>query len=104
MEAFEKKAYLNRLFDKYRNLLTDKQVSYFEYYFYDDYSLQEIADILNVSRNAVHDQLKKVESHLFDYEEKLRLLAKADQRQALINEIKSSKDLALLDDLGKLDE
>lgn len=104
MEAFEKKEHLNQLFDKYQVLLTEKQVSYFKYYFYDDYSLQEIADIFKVSRNAVHDQLKKVEEHLFDYEEKLGLLDKSMKRQNLINRIKESENIDLLDEIGKLDE
>ncbi len=104
METFEKKEHLNRLFDKYQSLLTDKQVSYFKYYFYDDYSLQEISDIVGVSRNAVHDQLKKVETHLIDYENKLGLLSKAFKRLDLINQIKRSQDFDLLDEIGKLDE
>ncbi len=104
MEAFEKKAYLIQLFEQYEKLLTEKQISYFKYYFYDDYSLQEIAEIFDVSRNAVHDQIKKVEKHLIDYEEKLALLTKMLKRQDLINDIKKSKDLSLLDEIGKLDE
>lgn len=104
METFEKKEYLNQLFDKYQSLLTDKQISYFTYYFHDDYSLQEIAEIYQVSRNAVFDLLKKVENRLFEYEEKLHLLKLQQQRQQVINTIKETNDLSLLDEIGKLDE
>ncbi|MFA6801647.1 MAG: hypothetical protein WCR19_06025 [Acholeplasmataceae bacterium] len=104
MENFEKKEYLNSLFDKYQVLLTEKQISYFKYYFQEDYSLHEIAEIFEVSRNAVYDQLKKVEKYLLSYEEKLHLLEKADQRQKLLNLYKSSLDIKLLDEIGKLDE
>jgi len=104
MENFEKKEQLNQLFDLYQNLLTDKQKAYFKYSFYDDYSLQEIADIFDVSRNAVYDQLKKVEKHLLDYEEKLHLLYKATKRREIILQIKETKDLKRLDEIGKLDE
>ena len=37
-------------------------------YYFNDYSLSEIADNLNVSRNAIWDILKKVEHNLEDYE------------------------------------
>jgi predicted DNA-binding protein YlxM (UPF0122 family) len=104
MENFEKKEQLNQLFDLYQNLLTDKQKAYFKYSFYDDYSLQEIADIFNVSRNAVYDQLKKVEKHLLDYEEKLELLDKRIKRRKIILKIKQTKQIELLDEIGKLDE
>lgn len=59
MESFEKKAWYNQLFDLYGDLLTDKQQSYFKLYYFEDYSLQEIAEVFEVSRNAVFDQLKK---------------------------------------------
>lgn len=65
---------LNRLFDIYGELLTDKQRMYFEYYYLNDYSLSEISDLLSVSRNAVHMQLKNVVHHLENYEEKLNVL------------------------------
>ena len=75
MERLEKKEYLNRLFELYKRLLTEKQRETFIYYYVDDYSLQEIAEIFHVSRNAIFDQLKKVEQHLNDYEENRKLPA-----------------------------
>lgn len=64
------------LYDIYHNLLTDKQRMYFEDYYYADLSLSEIADNYNVSRNAVHDQLKRTVGELEEYENKLHLQAK----------------------------
>ena len=58
------------LYDIYHNLLTDKQRMYFEDYYYADLSLSEIADNYNVSRNAVHDQLKRIVGELEEYENK----------------------------------
>lgn len=104
METLEKKEQLNELFDMYQKLLTDKQVQYFKYYYQDDYSLQEIADLSDVSRNAIFDQLKKVESHLFSYEEKLQLLSNRQKRLKIIDQLKETKDLGKLDDLRKLEE
>ena len=47
------------LYDYYKGLLTSKQQEYFEMYYFNDYSLGEIAAYLNISRNAVFDQIKK---------------------------------------------
>ncbi len=104
METLDKKEYLNQLFDFYESLLTEKQRLYFEYYYIEDYSLQEISELYKVSRNAIFDHLKKVEQHLLDFEKKLKLLTLKNQRLALIKKIKTSGDLTLLDALRKLDE
>ena len=55
---------LGRLFDIYGSLLTAKQRTCLSLYFYDDLSLSEISDELGVSRQAVHDLLKRVERRL----------------------------------------
>ncbi len=67
---------LIELYDLYFELLTDKQKEYFEEYYFDDFSISEIAENHEISRNAVHDQLKKVIKNLEDYELKLGLLKK----------------------------
>ena len=104
MENLEKKEQLNELFDIYQSLLTDKQVLYFKYYYQDDYSLQEIAELLDVSRHAIFDQLKKVEMHLFSYEEKLKLLEHKQARLKIIDQLNDTCDQKLIDQLRKLDE
>ncbi len=104
METLEKKEQLNELFDIYQNLLTDKQMEYFRYYYQEDYSLQEIAELLDVSRNAIFDQLKKVEIHLFSYEEKLKLLEKKQKRLEIMDQLQTKDCKKLIDELRKLDE
>lgn len=104
MEALEKKEQLNQLFDLYQSLLTEKQVLYFELYYKEDYSLQEIAENYNLSRNAIYDHLKKVEEHLYDYEAKLKLFDLNQKRSILLDEIEKTKDLNLIKQLRKLDE
>ena len=69
----DKKLYLVNLYDYYGVLLTEKQQQYFENYYFDDLSLGEIAENDNVSRNAVHGQLKNVEERLQFYEKSLHL-------------------------------
>lgn len=84
MESVEEKVKYHQLYDIYGQLLTEKQRSYFEYYYLDDYSLSEISNILDVSRNAVHDQVKIVIAHLDHYEEILHLLEKKEKRDQII--------------------
>ena len=58
------------LYDFYSELLTDKQKEYFEDYYFNNLTLQEIADNNNVSRNAVHKNIKDILAKLDYYEEK----------------------------------
>ena len=64
------------LYDYYGELLSSSQKEYFEKYYFDNLSLSEISENLNVSRNAVHKQLKSVEEKLQFYDEKLNLIEK----------------------------
>ncbi len=70
MDDFE---YINELLPFYLTLLTDKQQQIVQLYYYENYSLSEIAENLDVSRNAVYDTLKKSTGIIKKYEEKLQL-------------------------------
>lgn len=74
------------LYEIYGDLLTDKQKEYFEFYYYDDLSLGEIAINNNVSRNAVYDMLKKTETILEHYEEVLKIFDKTNRILKLIDD------------------
>ena len=76
------------LYDYYGELLSSSQKEYFEKYYFDNLSLSEISENLNVSRNAVHKQLKLVEEKLQFYDEKLNLIKKYNN---VLNEIKDEK-------------
>ena len=56
------------LYDFYGALLTEKQRSVMALYHEENLSLSEIADEYGISRQAVHDALKKAEQALEDYE------------------------------------
>ena len=108
----EKTTRMNFLFDFYQALLTDKQRSYMELYYLDDHSLGEIAESYEVSRQAVYDNIRRTEAMLEEYEEKLNLLSKFQERQALletlekaIQEDNSSKEemLTLIEQLKESD-
>ena len=64
------------LYDFYGELLTKHQRRIYESIVYDDLSLGEIAEEEGVSRQAVHDIVKRCDRALQGYEEKLRLVAK----------------------------
>ncbi|MCZ8535616.1 putative DNA-binding protein [Paenisporosarcina quisquiliarum] len=78
---------MNFLYDFYQSLLTDKQRSYMHLYYLDDHSLGEIADEYEISRQAVYDNIRRTEAMLEEYEEKLKLLEKFQQRQLVMNQL-----------------
>lgn len=83
----DKFVHLNRLFVLYKNLLTEKQGTILEYYFTEDLSLGEISEEINVSRQAVHDTLKRCEAILSDYEKKLGLMKREQEISQKMDEI-----------------
>lgn len=86
--------YIIDLYDIYSELLNDKQKEYFEHYYYNNLSLGEIADILKVSRNAVHKNIKAVEMKLKEYESKLNLYEKNKKIKKIITKIED-KDIKI---------
>jgi predicted DNA-binding protein YlxM (UPF0122 family) len=84
----EKTNQVNLLFDFYAPLLKGKQREYLELYYLDDLSLGEIAEKHEVSRQAVYDHIKRAEKQLFEYEEKLLLAAKHEQRSAILKRMR----------------
>lgn len=84
----EKTNYMNTLFEFYHALLTDKQQGYLSLYYGDDFSLGEIAEEFEVSRQAVYDNIKRTEKILIGYEEKLRLVENYLHRKELFIQLK----------------
>lgn len=78
---------LINLYDCYSSLLTSKQQNYFEDYYFNDLSLKEIAENENISRNAIFNQIKKLEKKLNTYESKLHLYDKSKKIKELIKTI-----------------
>lgn len=73
---------VNLLFDFYGALLTARQQELMQAYYIEDLSLAEIAGEGGVSRQAVHDLIKRAEAALFDYEERLGFYREYQERQA----------------------
>ncbi len=69
----EKNIEISLLFDFYKPLLTTSQQEAVELYYNDDLSLAEIAMQMNITRQGVRDLVKRSETQLFNFEEKLGL-------------------------------
>ncbi|WP_029330853.1 putative DNA-binding protein [Exiguobacterium oxidotolerans] len=98
---------MNYLIDFYQELLTPKQRNYMSLYYLDDFSLGEIADEFEVSRQAVYDNIKRTEAMLEQYEERLSLFQKYEQRKILLDELKRldlpSEALVAIESLEQLE-
>lgn len=96
MEEQEK---LIMLYDYYGELFNDKQREYFEWYYFDNLSLSEIALNVSKSRNAVHKGIKNVCDKLYQYEKILGLYDKSERLKEIINDIDDEKIVCRLEKL-----
>lgn len=85
------------LFDYYGKLLTDKQKKIVELYYYQDLSLGEIAENLDISRQGVYDHLHRAEDTLKSYEKELKLVSRNKKNIKIIQEllefVKNNEDI-----------
>lgn len=88
---------MSELFDYYGELLTEKQRLYFKKYYFENLTMQEIADNEKVSKNAVSKQLDIIVKKLIDYENKLNLKIKKTK----INKVIKDLDNHLIDEINK---
>ncbi|MFW6380936.1 MAG: YlxM family DNA-binding protein [Bacillota bacterium] len=77
------------LFDYYGQLLTERQQKAISLYFYEDLSLGEIAERLEISRQGVYDHLHRGEKLLRKYEQKLGLIEK---EQSIVDNLDRLED------------
>ncbi len=75
------------LFDFYGELLTEHQRSIYEDAVYNDMSLGEIAQERGISRQGVHDLIKRCDKILQEYESKLHLVERFAKAKATVGEI-----------------
>lgn len=97
MDALE----MTLLYDYYGELLTDRQRMCFDLYHNQDYSLSEIAQELQVSRQGVYDNLSRAEALLKNMEEKTGCVKRDLQnRKAMRSIVSAAKDLEQHSDSG----
>ncbi len=80
---------MNLLLDFYGELLTKKQQEICDLYYRQDLSLQEIAELMKISRAAVHDTLSRCRKELSHYEEILQMVKSSIHRREIYTKIKS---------------
>lgn len=86
----EERWLMSLLLDFYGELLTDRQRDCLALHYESDLSLGEIAEQMQVSRQAVHDNIHRAEQLLRTYEEKLQLVKQYRCRQQLIRDIQQA--------------
>ncbi len=72
---------INLLYDIYSPLLTERQQEVLRLYFSDDFSLGEIAAEYGISRQAVHDLIRRALNSIEAFEEKLALYSRFNFQQ-----------------------
>ncbi|WP_371368911.1 hypothetical protein SRRS_23030 [Sporomusa rhizae] len=78
---------IGQLYDFYNALLTEKQRDCLNMHYLQDLSLAEIAEEFGVSRQAVHDILRRAEQTLEEYEQKLGLAVRYSDERKLLAEV-----------------
>lgn len=83
-EELEQIVELSLLYDFYGALLKEHKQKIFEDYVLNDYSLSEIAREENMTRQGVHDLVRRCSRELRAYEEKLHLLEKFEHTRSRV--------------------
>ena len=78
------------LYDFYGELLTDHQKQIYEDVVLNDYSFSEVAEEKGISRQGVHDLIKRCNKILQEYESKLHLVEKFVTIKEQIEEMEKS--------------
>ena len=82
----KEREYLLSLYEIYNKLLTEKEKTYFEYYYFEDYSLQEIADNNDVSKSYVGKYISGIENKLIKFENSLNLNTKNNKIKEIVKD------------------
>lgn len=106
-ETLDRIVELSLLYDYYGELLKEQKRHVFEDYVLNDLSLSEIAEERGISRQAIHDTVKRCSKELMEYEEKLSLVHKFQVIKDKVNEIHQTaiklKDEAELDEIDQIE-
>lgn len=88
----EEKIEISILLNLYGNLLTKTQRNYMEMYYNQDLSLSEIAEIENITRQAVRTNLLKSKKKLYEYEKHLNFMQKENNIRKLLEKLKNQEN------------
>lgn len=88
----EKVVYYNDLLEIYGDFLTKKNVQIFRLYYAENLTMQEIADMLKVTKSYVGNSIKKSEEKLDELEAKMQIY----NNQNRLNKLLEINDLELI--------
>ena len=89
------------LYDFYGEMLTERQQQVYESVVLEDYSLSEVAEDLGISRQGVHDMIKRCNHTLEEYESRLHLVEKF---LCIRKQVQKIKELAVGYNAGEITE
>ncbi len=90
------------LLDFYGGILNDRQREVLTLYYDDDLSLAEIAEITNISRQGVHDLIKRGEVKLTDAESALGLAERFENIKETVYKIEDLIDKSDCNSKGEI--
>ena len=102
--SIEERVELSLLYDFYGALLKENQRRMFEESILDDYNLAEIAEDENITRQGVHDAIKRACKQLREYEQKLGLVEKFEKQKELVKKLHIILKGMNIGDEGELEE
>ena len=88
----DNREYITSLYEIDKELLNEKERNYFEYYYFEDYSMQEIADLYKVSKAYASKYLNKINDKIINYEKILKI---NDRNSKIIDLLKNVNDSEL---------
>lgn len=91
--------YILNLYEIYKELFTERERDYFENYYYEDYSFQEIADNYEVSKSYASKFVNSIQDKLIKYESALNILDKNNKLREIIELIDSQEIKDKIEDL-----
>jgi predicted DNA-binding protein YlxM (UPF0122 family) len=91
------------LYDFYGSLLTDKQREILELYYQHDLSLAEIAADSGISRQGVHDLVKRAVRTLEKAEERMGLVKRFAAKEKLLRRIREIISAEKMDETARLE-
>lgn len=92
------------LFDFYGELLTEHQRKIYEEAISEDLSLSELAEEHGISRQGIHDLIKRCDKIMLEYEEKLHLMDKFKKTRETVGVIYSIADHAGQEEIKTLSQ
>lgn len=87
-----RREYLCKLLDQYGNALSGRCREVLEFYYADDLSLAEISENLGITRQGVHDAIRRGEAELLSLERALGFVRKTEEVLTLANGIASRSE------------